>query len=244
MISAVSFSRLSVFEECPQRALWAFALKYPEPPRDPPPPGKEHANERGSRVHDTAENFARGSSQPCIEMDKFMEEFKLLREAFKTTQGQDLVELEEMWCFDKDWNPVASNDWDNIWLRVKTDATLFLNDTTAVVVDYKTGKRKFNEVKHNQQLDLYAVAAFMRYTDLQEMTSELWYLDLDELISITYTRKRALQHLRYWTNRMNAVVTAKEFLPTPSTHSCRYCPYKTGPGYNWIGTGQCAMNPS
>lgn len=246
MITAVSYSRLGVYEECPQRALWAFAYKYPEPPKAPPPPGKEHANERGSRVHETAEHYVRGSSQPCIEMDKFMEEFKALREAYRHSHANslDLVELEEMWCFDRDWCPTAWNDWERIWLRIKTDATLFLDDRTAVVIDYKTGKRYQNEVKHNQQLDLYAVGAFMRYTDLQEVTVELWYLDIDDLISKTYTREEGIRQLNYWTERLAAVTSAEEFPPKPSTHSCRFCPYKTGPGYNWTGTGQCDLNPS
>ena len=63
MIKAWSFSRLSIFEQCKLRTKLAYIDRIPEPPR-PLPPGKtEHANDRGTRIHDAAERFVRGGAE-------------------------------------------------------------------------------------------------------------------------------------------------------------------------------------
>ena len=55
-----SYSRLGVFEQCKFRAKLQYVDKIPEPAR-PLPEGKtEHANDRGTRVHEEAEIFVRG----------------------------------------------------------------------------------------------------------------------------------------------------------------------------------------
>ena len=48
---------MTTFEQCKFRAKLQYVDKIPEPER-PLPPGKtEHANDRGTRIHDAAENF-------------------------------------------------------------------------------------------------------------------------------------------------------------------------------------------
>ena len=42
----------------------------------------------------------------------------------------------------------------------KLDAYVKEDDTSARVIDYKTGKRFGNEIGHSQQCLLYAIAAF------------------------------------------------------------------------------------
>ena len=65
-----------------------------------------------------------------------------------------------------------------------------------VVIDYKTGKRWGNEVKHAQQTQLYALGTALRYDEIQNVYTELWYLDLDELVSMSMTRSQALTILQ------------------------------------------------
>ena len=74
-----------------------------------------------------------------------------------------------------------------------TDAIVLPNEHSAIVIDYKSGKRFGNEVKHAEQTQLYALNAVLRYPELEEVTTELWYLDVKELTAATFTRAQILR---------------------------------------------------
>jgi RecB family exonuclease len=216
-----SFSRIQDFEQCKRRAKLKYLDKIPEPER-PLPPGKtEHANDRGTRIHDAGERFARGGIELIPELQKFKPEFERLKALYATGN----VSLEGEWAMDRSWEPVAWASSD-AWLRLKLDALVFLSPTEAVAIDYKTGKRYGNEVKHNEQLQLYQLVTFLRYPKLETIHVELWYLDVDELVTVTYTRNQGLRFRRSFENRGNAMTTCTEFPPNPNIFSCKWCPYK------------------
>ena len=216
-----SFSRIQDFEQCKRRAKLKYLDKIPEPER-PLPPGKtEHANDRGTRIHDAGERFARGGIELIPELQKFKPEFERLKALYAAGK----VSLEGEWAMDRSWEPVAWASSD-AWLRLKLDALVFLSPTEAVAIDYKTGKRFGNEVKHNEQLQLYQLVTFLRYPKLETIHVELWYLDVDELVTVTYTRNQGLRFRRSFENRGNAMTTCTEFPPNPNIFSCKWCPYK------------------
>lgn len=226
-IRSWSYSRLGDFESCPFKAKLKIIDKIPEPER-PLPPGKtEHANDRGTRVHTECELFVRGEGNLPTEARYFKEEFDSLQKRFKKGEAS----LEGEWGFDKDWN-IA--DWRNAWLRLKLDAAVTMNQQHAVVIDYKTGKRFGNEVKHGEQLQLYALAMFLRLPQLERVTAELWYLDMNDLASIEVDRPTAMRFLKPFDRRGRAMTEAKEFRPNPNKFSCQYCPYHPAKG-----TGDC-----
>lgn len=227
-IQAWSFSRLSIFQQCPFRAKLAFLDRIPEPER-PLPKGKtEHANDRGSRIHDAAEYYVRGETLMVDEMAAFEDEFKKLNQMFK--EGR--VQLEGEWAVDKDWQPVGwrSND---AWGRIKLDALVFLSPKHAVVIDYKTGRKHGNEVSHAKQGQLYQLAAFLRFPELEVIDVEFWYLDQDDITRTRYTREQGLRFLKYFNDEALIMTSAEEFPPKANMYSCRWCPY--GPK----GTGDC-----
>ena len=79
-ITAGSFSRLSVYTDCPHRAKLQYLDKIKENERPDPGPGKEHANDRGSRVHDAAEMYVKGEvDELVLELLNFEEELIHLR---------------------------------------------------------------------------------------------------------------------------------------------------------------------
>ena len=92
-----------------------------------------------------------------------------------------------------------------------------------------------NEIKHMEQCQLYQLAAFLRYPELEEVTIELWYLDQDDLTTRTFTRKQGLRYLKFFHDRGEKMTTETEFAPNPNMYSCRWCPY--GPK----GTGHCEV---
>lgn len=237
-ISAWSHSALGVFESCPQRSKFAKIDRIPEPERPAPVKGGEHANDRGSRVHDHAEDFVRGKVQSqCMEMEAFHDEFIEMRNLFK----KGVVVLEDMWCFNDGWTAVGPKDYENIWVRIKLDAMVFLSKVEGVVIDYKTGKRYGNEIKHAEQGQLYTLAAFLRYPELEKVTCEFWYLDQNEISSMTYTRNQAMRFLQRFNDRGLAMTTETLFKAKPNRNSCMFCPYGPEEHSNkWVNkSGHC-----
>ena len=85
--------------------------------------------------------------------------------------------------------------------------------TTATVIDFKTGKRWGNEVKHAQQAQLYALGTALRYDEVQKIYTELWYVDQDELIPMTMTRAQALRFFKNWDDRNSMMFACVNFEP-------------------------------
>lgn len=225
-----SYSRLTVFEQCKLRAKLQYIDRIPEPPR-PLPPGKtEHANDRGTRVHEAAELYVKGGVELLPELKHFEDEFIQLREMY--AKGQ--VSLEGEWALDSQWLPVGWND-PRAWVRLKLDAMVRLSDTHAVVIDYKTGRLKGNEVKHMEQGQLYQLSTFLRYPSIEKVDVEFWYTDLDEMTRVSYTKAQGMRFLKSFENRGMAITNETEFNPNPNMFSCKWCPY--GPK----GTGHCTV---
>lgn len=238
-----SFSRILGYETCPHQTRLKYKDGKTELPRPPPPAGKEIASDRGSRIHLHAEQFVDGTYDSLIdELLCFEAELQHLRQLRHESPEQVL--LEQLWTFDDTWSPCPA-DHPDLWLRVIPDVFVWVDPemTEAVVVDYKTGKRIGNEVKHAQQVQLYQLAAFMKFPQLEFVSSEIWYLDHDELARTTFTRKQGMRFLHGWNTRAMKFTTDTKFEPRPSTWNCRFCPYQTGFNKWLVGTGDCDLNP-
>jgi len=215
-----SYSKLIVFEQCPYR--------YKLQSVDYVPQEKNPAADRGTDIHGKAEHFVDGSlpSLPT-ELCKFQDEFVSLRQHYK--QGN--VQLEQEWGFDKDWMPT---NFKTAWLRMKADAVVHNDDRTqAIVIDYKTGKKFGNEIKHGEQVQLYSLATAIREPSVKLIKVELWYIDKDDLTPTDYTREQAIKLSKSFSARAKRVETAHEknrFEANPNIFTCQYCPYGPNKG--------------
>jgi hypothetical protein len=232
MIKSWSHSRVVDFEKCKNMAFLKYVRRIPEPERPLRPGQTEHANDRGTRVHDGNELYVRGKGDMPSESKSFRTEMEALQRLFELGK----VSLEGEWGFDRAWEIC---DYKVAWLRMKLDALVFLSPQEAVAIDYKTGKKFGNEIKHGEQLMLYQLATFLRYPGLEEVHTELWYLDHDELTQKTFTRAQGLRFKRNWEQRGNAITTCTTFPPNPNRWSCQYCPYGTEEAGFVNGTGDC-----
>lgn len=222
-VTAWSYSALKVFEECAYRTYISRVKRIPEP--------SSPAADRGSMIHDEAENYVNGTLDEFpASLKKFTTEFKELREQYNGNwhlKPDVLVELEGEWAFTSDWQPTAWLAGD-CWVRIKLDAYVKEDQTSARVIDYKTGKKFGNEVGHGQQCLLYAIAAFMRDPELQFVKTELWYLDQGETTTQSFTRDEAMMFFPGFHSRGVKMTTTKDFDPTPSKAACRWCSYRKG----------------
>jgi CRISPR/Cas system-associated exonuclease Cas4 (RecB family) len=205
-ITAWSYSRWKDYESCPAKAKYKHVDKLKEP--------GSAAMDRGSMIHKLAENYVKDKKLSLYpELASFSEEFQALRQQ-RALCEQDLA-------FDSNWAPV---DWmaRNAWLRVKMDVSVLLK-TELRVIDYKTGKKN---PEHVVQLSLYAMAGFIVETSAKVANSELWYLDVGELVEAQFNRSQLSSLKENWVAKTQPMLSDTEFNPTPSPSSCRYCHFR------------------
>lgn len=221
LIKSWSFSRLSEFEQCAYRTKLKVVDRIPEPERPLKPGQTEHANDRGTRIHDAIEQYCRGNGPFPVEALKFKAEIDSLANHF--VKGKASFEGE--WGFDENWQEV---DYKKAWCKVKCDAVIWLSKTEIVVIDYKTGRKHGNEIKHGEQLQLYALACACRFPDVETIHVELWYLDQDDMTTDVKHADKWLKAIKLFTNRGNKMLNETVFKPNPNAFSCNFCPYKDG----------------
>jgi len=212
-IPATSFSSLSNFEKCPYHLYLSKVEKCPDP--------SGPAAQRGTEIHDMAEAYIRGD---LAEMPKELGKFTDLFEGLRARFAQGYIHVEEDWAFTRDWDTTGWVEKDT-WLRVKLDAMDRQSDTSAIVYDWKTGRKYGNEIKHGQQALLYVISAFVRYPDLEFIESSMVYLDKGEMMTSNYSRDQAMLFFDRYNLRFNIATTALEFNPTPNASSCKWCPH-------------------
>ena len=210
-ITSWSPSRWQVFEQCKYRAKLQWLDKIAD---NTPRPNAD----RGTQIHQEAEDYVTGKAPFTHNLRFFEADFIALR----AHHAAGRVICEEEWGFDREWR-VA--EWKSAWLRLKCDAVAHLDATHIAVIDYKTGKRFGNEIKHAEQLQLYALCCLLRYPECEQVTCELWYIDQNELASFTMKRKQLDRYLRLFDERGRKLTQETEFKPNPNIHSCKYCPY-------------------
>lgn len=218
MIETWSYSRLKVFETCEWHAKLAYVDKLPEPDTV-----NRTAANRGTKIHLTAEEYVRGDLPENIphELSKFEESFGELRAEYEAGN----VSLEGEWGFTNEWEPTGWME-ENTWARIKLDACQKIDQTAFRVIDYKTGKSWGNEIKHGEQMQLYAIATLLRNPEANGVISELWYLDEGGPPKrVTYTRDQAVKLMANFDRRAKLMTTAQLFKPKPNRHNCKFCPY-------------------
>lgn len=217
-----SFSSLSNFEKCAYQIFLARVKKLPQE--------SGPAAERGTQIHQLAEDFVNGLIPDLPkELIKMASDFDWLRKEY--VAGKVLIEDE--WAFNTDWD---NEDWksSNAWTRMKLDALIFEDEHSCKIVDHKTGKKFGNEFKHTQQGQLYAIGTFFRYPNLQFAKVEFWYLDHGQKLEKSYSREQAMRFLNGWNKRATRMTSCSEFIPNPSKPNCKFCPYG-----NLNGSGAC-----
>lgn len=216
LVPAWSHSALKVFESC---AYKTYISKVKRVQEDFGP-----AAARGTEIHTQAEDYVKGTLAEMPDtLKKFEKQFNFLKEEYANAN----VELEGDWGFTRKWQIC---DWmaPDVWARVKLDALVNESETSARVIDYKTGRQFGNEISHSQQALTYAIGSFFRYPKLEIVKTELWYLDHGTTMEQVYTRDEAMIFMPKLHERATLMTTATKFPPNPSTIACRWCSFGKG----------------
>ena len=227
-LKTCSFSALKLYEQCPYAAHLKYIRRLPTPE-----PLESSPLIRGQRVHEYAENYIRGATETLHKsLEQLSQRFELLRELY----GEGKVLVEEEWALTRELEPCAWNA-DDVWLRCKADAVILHDPLTATVIDLKTGRRFGNEIKHNQQAQLYAALAFFLFPNLTDITTQLWYADEKGLVAEKHIQRIKGQELfNKFIDKFRAMTSATRFPPRPNVMNCKWCDYGTQKG-----TGDCTF---
>lgn len=215
LIPTWSFSTLKKFEACPYSVYLSKVEKIPE--------SSGAAAERGSQIHDEAEQYVRDGGDLPAALYRFKDDFERLHERF--IEQPYLMTMEENWGFTNQWAPTGWADPDT-WCRQKLDVFFKTSNNAATIIDHKTGRKFGNELKHGEQGLHYGIGAFMKYPELDVINVEFWYIDKGEKMQKSLPRERALLHLPKIHQRAVIMTTATHFPPKPTAQNCKWCSYR------------------
>jgi putative RecB family exonuclease len=218
-VTSWSFSRYSDYKTCPLK----FKLKHLDKMKEPP----NAAMERGAAIHKMAEDYVKGLLRKLPpELKKFEADFKAARKVYRTAPEQMVVE--DNWAFTADWSVTTWHDWVNCWVRIKLDCAQQVSEGVMDVIDYKTGKfRDDKNAEYLEQLELYALSAFLQYPGLTEVRPRLQYLDVGVEYPprdkpLVYTQEDVPLLKKRWAARVKPMFNDKSFPPKPN-NLCRWC---------------------
>lgn len=204
-----SFSSLKMYENCPKR------YYYQRISKEVKDTGSD-ATYYGERVHEALEHRLE-SKVDLTEETKAYEPLCAMIEGLGGT-----LHVEQKLCLSE--NLTATGWWDDdAWLRSILDV-LVIKDNTAIVFDWKTGKRRPDFT----QLEMFALQVFRHHPDIDNVKScFIWLKDMT-MDSDTYHRTNSDD---MWVGLLSRVERIKQsaehgkWPPKPSG-LCRYCPAK------------------
>jgi hypothetical protein len=212
---AHSFSALTMYENCPQR-YYRQRIK-----KDVKDLGSK-ASEEGQRIHKMLElRLTDGRELP-----EELQSVELLCSKIESAPGELLIE-EELTLNDA-LKPVGWFDKD-AWFRVKVDV-LLINGSTAVVLDWKNGKRKVDYF----QMESTAANIFMHYPEVETVKTSLIWLKTMATDPEIYTKKEHFHSS--WESIYERVSLIEKSLekdewPAKPSGLCSYCPAQTSCKY-------------
>jgi hypothetical protein len=225
-ITAWSFSKYSVYKQCPAKAKYLFIEKRKEPP--------SQALARGAEVHDKADQYIKGKLRVLpAELKSFAGVFKELKAQYKKKINGMVVE--DNWAFTKNWEITRWDDWNNCWLRLKLDCASTNDHKILRLRDWKTGKfrEELNE-EYMEQLSLYGLAALIQLPHIEVVIPSLVYVDQGEVYptpdnEIQYVRSDLPKLKKLWEKRVKPMLNDTRFAPKPND-KCKWCHFSAAKG--------------
>lgn len=219
MTIALSWSRLSDFQQCPRK----FYLKYLA--KAFPAENKKSIHlERGEKLHKQMETYVQArkglmdmpmSFSPEVEktiplVDRFIE-------AFPSYYPEAQI------ACTPDWQP---EEWygSNVGWRAIWDFTA-LNSEHAFILDYKSGKI-YSYTDQYGQLHLSATIAMHRFPELEYIDTAYVYMDFKHLEKVRITRDQLPELRQHFDGEFARVQAEKDFKPVANEFCC-WCPATT-----------------
>lgn len=203
-----SNSSIKSYEQCP----FKYKLTRIEKRQEPSGP----AAERGTMIHAEFET-ALGALNIIPDERKWW--FPYIDE-LKAKGALSEVEF----AINRNWVKCDFKDPD-YWLRGIYDA-IYFEGTKAHVLDWKTGKER----DYEDQLKLYAAIILATYMDIEEVTTEICFIDLNKRVQYATHSRADLPALQQWIGDRIAKIEKDDiFSPKPS-FNCKWCHFRKSNG--------------
>lgn len=232
-ITSWSYSRYSAYAQCPFKAKLTMIDRLKEP--------QNAAMERGAKMHDDAEAYIKGQLRTLSkDLKPAKKELDQLKKLFKGriklgTKGMAPV-IEDMWAFTRAWGLTRWNDWTACWVRIKLDAGWWESPTRFRIRDWKSGKLKEDSSQqYLEQLELYALGAFLAFEQCEEVVPDLYYIDVGVSFPtepIVYKRSDLPRLKKAWEKRTKQMLADKTFAPRPGWY-CQGCYFNKSTEYGY-----------
>jgi hypothetical protein len=207
---AHSYSSLKMYENCPKRYYHQRITK------EVTDQGGE-ATIYGERLHKMIEERLRDETPLPDEAKDYA---PMVEAVLRGLKPDDAMLIEQEMTLNRKLKPTGWWDED-AWMRSKLDV-LILRGDTAVVLDWKTGKRRpdFN------QLELFALQVFTHHKQIKEVSSCFVWLKDQAMDRHMYNRNNIGD---LWSNLLNKVSRIERSLhsddwPAKPSGLCRFCP--------------------
>ena len=203
-----SYSSIKLFENCPLRYYRQRITK------EVVDEGGE-ASKYGERIHAFLEKRLKGAGieQEVAQYEPLCASVEMMARNGELHIEKELVLTENLtptgW-----WEPDA-------WLRSKLDV-LVIKNGTAVVMDWKTGKRNADQF----QMQLFAAQVLKHYPEVDRVKTSLVWLKTTEMDTEVYSRGRSNELWAEVMGRIQRIHDAYDHGNWPARPSglCRYCP--------------------
>jgi CRISPR/Cas system-associated exonuclease Cas4 (RecB family) len=205
---AFSNSSIKTYEECPYK----YKLTRIEHRQEP----TGTAAERGKMIHSEFEGA-------LVNLNLVPAE----HEFWQTYIGELVAKKtrsEVEFAVTRDWSMCGFKD-SHAWLRGILDA-IYFDGAKAHVLDWKTGKER----DYGDQLKLYATVILACHPEVNEVTTEICYIDLQKRQAQPTYKRSQLAELKEWmSERMRKIENDSIFAPNPSSN-CRWCHFRKDNG--------------
>lgn len=206
-----SLSKLGTFEQCAAKYKFKYIDNLPTPPST--------SAGRGIDTHSMIELYLKTGE---VMLNPPLDFYQGWLDGLRKVEG---ASPEAKLALDVDWNPC---DWNSevVWWRGVLDLLIPPQGQKVHVYDWKTGKIYDD---HEDQREIYGVAALSHYPEATEVTCTHVYVDLHKSVTKTYHRDHLDLLKTRWGRRFRAVETATEFPYNPQ-FKCRWCPFSKESG--------------
>ena len=203
-----SYSSIKLFENCPLR-YYRQRIK-----KEVVDEGGE-ASRYGERIHAFLEQRLKGSS-----LEAEAAQYEPLCQSVERIAREGELHIEKELVLTENLTPTS---WwaPDAWLRSKLDVLVIIGND-AVVMDWKTGKRKADQF----QMQLFAAQVFKHFPDVQRVKTSLVWLKTMEMDTERYTRVDMNSIWAEVMKRIQRIHDAYDHGNWPARPSglCRFCP--------------------
>lgn len=212
-----SFSKLTTFEDCPQRFKFQYIDKIRRDDRN-------EALVKGSNVHSILEKFGTYKLNNSTEENIVRKYVKseIAKKYLPSLVGIEKSIRETSIGLDENYEPCSYYSKKAIF-RGKVDYICII-DNVLNICDYKTGKYKEEVFQDYRQLLLYSLFFFKKYTNINTIRISYIYVEHELENAMILERKFLDKYIETLSTMINNVESATEYVR--KTKFCNWCPYK------------------